>query len=261
MRERTSPRKPVVLSEPTQRRLGMYALAAGAAGVGMLALEQPAEAKIVYTPARIHISPPKERFTKKRFTLDLNHDGLTDFVFTNSWGPSDGRLRATFSVNYNFRKNEVLATATYGPCAVGLAKGKSIGPNKGFRKVNAALGGYTSTGSFVFCPWGDQKAHYLGLRFSIHGKTHYGWARFEEHFGKGNPPGISVLLSGYAYETIPNKPIIAGQTKGTEDSDFKQPNPTSQTVPTPEPATLGALAMGAPGLSIWRRKESSIDGQ
>jgi hypothetical protein len=99
------------------------------------------------------------------------------------------------------------------------------------------------------------------LKFSIHGKTHYGWARFEEHFGKGNPPGISVLLNGYAYETIPDKPIIAGQTKGTEDSDFKQSNPTSQTLPTPEPATLGALAMGAPGLSIWRRKESSLDGQ
>jgi hypothetical protein len=27
-----------------------------------------------------------------------------------------------------------------------------------------------------------------------------------------------------------------------------------------EPATLGALAMGAPGLSIWRREESVLVG-
>ena len=26
--------------------------------------------------------------------------------------------------------------------------------------------------------------------------------------------------------------------------------------PTPEPATLGLLAMGAPGLSIWRREDA-----
>jgi hypothetical protein len=160
MKERALPRKSVILSESTQKRLAMYALAAGAAGVGVLALAQPSEAKIVYTPAKIRITPPKERFTKKQFALDLNHDGLTDFVFTNSWAYSEGGLRATFSVNYNFRKNEVLATA--GPCAVGLAKGKTIGPNKGFRKVNAALGNYASTGNFVLCPWGDQKAHYLG---------------------------------------------------------------------------------------------------
>jgi|SRR5579863_7506791 len=227
------PRRTANLSKSVHQQINMYALAASAAGVSLLALAQTAEAKIVYTPATIHITPPKDRFTKKQFALDLNHDGLTDFVFTNSWGPSDGRLRATFSVNYNFRKNEVLATP--GPCAVGLAKGKTIGPNKDFRTVNAALGGYTNTGSVVFCPWGDQKAHYLGLKFSIHGKTHYGWARFDEHFGKDNPPGISVLLNGYAYETIPNKPIIAGQTKG--------PNVNTPPMDT-SAGTLGHLALG-----------------
>jgi hypothetical protein len=28
----------------------------------------------------------------------------------------------------------------------------------------------------------------------------------------------------------------------------------------PEPATLGVLALGAPGLSIWRRKETALEG-
>jgi hypothetical protein len=39
------------LSESTQRCLNSYALAATAAGVGVLALALPAEAKIVYTAA------------------------------------------------------------------------------------------------------------------------------------------------------------------------------------------------------------------
>jgi hypothetical protein len=47
---------------------------AGAAGVGMLALVPPVQAKIVYTPADVNFSryPP--------VTLDLNHDGIGDFV-------------------------------------------------------------------------------------------------------------------------------------------------------------------------------------
>jgi len=42
-------RVPANLSQSVQRQLNMYALAAGAAGVGALALTQSAEAKIVYT--------------------------------------------------------------------------------------------------------------------------------------------------------------------------------------------------------------------
>jgi hypothetical protein len=64
--------------------------------------------------------------------------------------------------------------------------------------------------------------------------------------------GILALLTGYAYETIPGKTIIAGATKGPDDAEPA----TSLNTSTPEPATLGVLALGAPGLSIWRREES-----
>jgi hypothetical protein len=63
-------------------------------------------------------------------------------------------------------------------------------------------------------------------------------------------------LTGYAYETIPNKPIITGETEGPEEGSVDEANPATLNEPIPKPASLGMLAMGSPGLSIWRREES-----
>jgi hypothetical protein len=66
---------------------------------------------------------------------------------------------------------------------------------------------------------------------------------------------LHAVLTGYAYETIPGKAIVAGQTKGTDDISE---GPDAALIPnSPQPAVLGALALGAPGLSIWRREQSA----
>jgi hypothetical protein len=62
------------LGASLDKNLMSYAMAAGAAGVGLLALAQPADAKIVYTPAHRNIGA-------KTF-IDLNHDGINDFKVT-----------------------------------------------------------------------------------------------------------------------------------------------------------------------------------
>jgi hypothetical protein len=59
----------------------------------------------------------------------------------------------------------------------------------------------------------------------------FGWARFKVTTQRGHVPFIKATLTGYAYETIPNKPIAAGKTTG----------PDANTV---EPTTLGKLALG-----------------
>ena len=61
------------LSRTLEHQLNVYALAATASGVSLLALAQPAEAKIVYTHIHHVISP------EGAFFLDLNHDGVQDF--------------------------------------------------------------------------------------------------------------------------------------------------------------------------------------
>jgi hypothetical protein len=101
--------------------------------------------------------------------------------------------------------------------------------------------------------WIDVKNRYLGLKFYIHGKIHYGWARLSVSFTEFHQGRIKAILTGYAYETIPDKAIVAGQTKGPEDI-VERPD-AALTAPTREPATLGMLALGERGLSIWRREE------
>jgi len=65
---------------------------------------------------------------------------------------------------------------------------------------------------------------------------------------------LTTTLTGYAYETIPGKAIIAGKTKGSDDVE-----PTALNRPALQPATLGVLALGAPGSAIWRREKSVVD--
>ena len=69
-------KRPSNLSESVHHQLNMYALAASAAGVGLLALLSPAEAKIVYTPADVNSS-------WYFYKLDPNHDGIADFVLNS----------------------------------------------------------------------------------------------------------------------------------------------------------------------------------
>jgi hypothetical protein len=64
---------------------------------------------------------------------------------------------------------------------------------------------------------------------------------------------FSAVLTGYAYETIPGKLIVAGATEGTDDG---KPIASIGT-DTPGPATLALLALGVPGLSIWRREKEA----
>src|SRR5579864_6807541 len=67
-------RKVVDLSEAVHKQLNAYGLAAGAAGVSLLVLANPVEAKIVYTKTHKVIG------SNGIYSLDLNHDGTVDFL-------------------------------------------------------------------------------------------------------------------------------------------------------------------------------------
>jgi len=254
-------RRTTEVSESLQRKLNAYALAASAAGVGMLAMAQSAEAKIVYTPADKSIPP------NHSFYLDLNHDGVDDFRFFL-------RSTGTFTTfSHTLTVERKAENAVQGDrcgsfrCAAALSKGISVGPKSPF-VVHTALMFFSRAGYdwySSFGPWLHlTKQAYLGLKLTINGKIHYGWARFRRI-----ERAPTTVLTGYAYETIPNKPIITGKTKSEHDRGVEQTNPVDRgsdsflisPIPdTQQPASLGTLAMGARGVSIWRRKEWALQG-
>jgi hypothetical protein len=232
-----SPRRsndPAPLSEKTQRHLNAYALAATTAGVGALALTCPAEAKTIYTPARRVMSTSNPQ---RLFPLDLNHDGIADFGFSAYYeiGMSSqfGFLRCAESGKYG---NRVWGHGAYDAA---LKVGTRIGPDGKFDAPDhsMALAYSVRLRSGFQGPWANDgkgvKNRYLGFRFTIKGRTHYGWARLNVKVGKiKGIVNITAILTGYAYETLPNKAIVTGKTKGPD-------------VVTVRPTTLGQLAKGA----------------
>jgi hypothetical protein len=253
------PGTPTVLSRWLHERLNTYALAASAAGVGMLAFSTAVEAKIVYTPAHVII----HRGFPYIVPLDLDHDGATDFNFQNWWGSGSFGPEGFLSVLPVQPANGIWGHATVGSFihyASALTAGVRVGPKGPFFYAKYNFWMAVSNPSTQGCsgPWNDVKNRYLGLKFTIKGKTHFGWARLNESCNPRNLK-ISAVLTGYAYETTPNKPIIAGKTKGAgEINSLGQPEATLS-APVSKPATLGLLAMGVPVLSIWRREESVGD--
>jgi len=253
-------RTPVTLSDSINGHLNRYALAAGAAGVGVLALAQPSQARIVYSPAHVNFSqhPP--------VTLDLNHDGIGDFILALG-GRAESNFASQYAFVYSPRSNpgnEAIATAQggYEP-AVALRAGSRIGPGRLFNgeDILAAHYSHVSRGSSS-TNWEDQwanggkglKDRYLGLKFMIRGKVHFGWARVTVTTSGKN---FTATLTGYAYETIANKSIIAGETKESDaEVAGKQVNPTSLAVPIPARQSLGMLALGAQGVP-WRKKSAA----
>jgi hypothetical protein len=248
------------LSEPITQKLNAYALAAGAAGVGMLALAHPAEARIVYTPANIPIN-----VNGALVDLDLNHDGINDFVLAAGYSgpgirhlralPPEGQHASSLGVTPAQPSNRVWAMESQNHlCAVAAPKGERVGPHRRFQPGNSllvmAFASGNSTHGAAFCPWRATQESYVGLKFVVRGKVHFGWARIKT---LGGSFGFPAKLTGYAYETVPNRHIITGKTKGPdvgEQASIATPAPIRKT------PSLGELALGSPGISIWRREES-----
>jgi hypothetical protein len=85
----------------------------------------------------------------------------------------------------------------------------------------------------------------LGFSFLIAGKTHFGWARLS--FRNIGCYRCILGVIDYAYETIPGKPIVAGD-QGNDEGNAPETSTAA--------ATLGALAAGAPALNSWRKEET-----
>ena len=247
-------RPPVDLAPNLNKSLLNYAAAASAAGISLLALASPAEAKIIYTPANIPI--PLNGGVAQ---LDLNNDGVIDFSFYNASGdfaarhkkparPPLGGFFAYMEVIPTQASNEAGAITSFTgvECAAELPKQREIDRNKNWQPnaldMFVAGGDYTSPGS-ADCPWrgANNRGGFLPLRFTLGGQLYYGWAHIKL---TGGP-----TIVGYAYENVAGTGIMSGAISGAEKSDASQ----APVLTSPQPASLGALAKGSLALSVWRR--------
>jgi hypothetical protein len=235
-----SPRRPFKFSSSINRKLDMYALAATTAGVGVLAAPQAAKARIVYTPAHVQIP------INKPFPIDLDHNGKADFVFLNARFSTEQRAQwrildvcrhvsfRTFSsgsgyvcsVEYGTNAdNQVVLDGAHMRDAAALHAGKRIQKGDVFGGTSeghafpVAMGAVEQSLSVWNGPWVNGgkgvRDRYLGMKFKVNGRFHFGWARLTV---KTYGPNFTATLAGYAYETVPGKGIVAGQTKDDDGS-------------------------------------------
>jgi hypothetical protein len=117
----------------------------------MLALAQPAEAKIVYTPAHKQIAP------NNTVPVDLNHDGKIDFSIHNSFTCTSfcEYIVGAITVLPTRQGNEIVGYAGRSRhYAFALAAGVRVGSKSPFLQGNEmmAYGGYDAgTNTVGYC--------------------------------------------------------------------------------------------------------------
>jgi hypothetical protein len=219
-------------SADLEKRIAAYA-AAGVAGACLLSASPDAEARVVYTPANVVIDQGM------KFDLDVNHDGVVDFVFSNGGStfiqffgviPQD-HANAVVDEGVCISSNLLPRNA---PAA--LPSGQEIGKQLNFRPYGQCMR------SFVYYDtqghWQHVTNRYLGLAMRIDGQIHYGWARLST----SGVLNFQAVLTGYAYETEAGKSIVAGD-EGQSAPDTESAAPVSEPIQTGR--ALGELALGS----------------
>jgi hypothetical protein len=267
----TRVKQPARLSDPLNQRLNGYALAAGAAGVALLACSAPAaEAAPVCKDLSVQLfhnntyalNPAGQAFAPfnvAQSTVRYSGNGYSySFVSWNRAFFSPNSAGAQVLLDSKGFPVDVAAGASIGPggqfgkgASYGLmfTYGKGPGPNSGRGTLQK------HQGNIVL-----QQVNYVGFQFSQAGSVHYGWARLkvgvgETYWGKRT----LIKLLGYGYEPTANTGIAAGSctatpaSKAGTKSSGAVSDATSQDAP-PAPA-LSMLALGSNGLSLWRMKK------
>jgi hypothetical protein len=239
------------------RQIGLYSLAATVAGVSMLALAEPSAAEVVVTKKTIPI-PLTADTRQKPVKISMANNGIDNFSFildngSDSAGPRQLLIDAV-SPGQSGAQNEFLVGGDFYSKALALSRGVTIGPSPSFsfsgaliEGTNSSQGGYYSRGY-----WGGNPTNkYLGVRFQLKGQTHYGWIRLTVTVDtKSKKPSLEATITGYAYESVANKPIKAGAA-AMATVDARVSDVTNR-------PSLGMLAAGAEGMTLWRREGSSV---
>jgi hypothetical protein len=181
-----------------------------------VALLMPAAAEIVYTQANISIA------LGDSYGLDLNHDGVADVTLRSSLledycQSGDGYLW-TLSANSANGNSVVTESGRFGAgYAAALHNGIPVNSHQSFYPGLSILAqlswGFCGTG--VMGEWLNLPDRYLGVQFrGAANDIHYGWAKLSTvaYVDQWGVLHASTMLTGFAYETVAGREILAGHT-------------------------------------------------
>jgi hypothetical protein len=254
-------RKASLLDEVLERRMVLYALAAGAALAGA---SGAAQAKVVFTPSNVTLAQ------NQSLSIDLANDGTVNFTLANQLSPGrfrrQGMQRPPGSNAWGDSMYVFGATASdveleqppveNSQQLAAFESGARIGSDRPRKQEGLMAEFFSYYGTFfVFGPFANVKQRYLGVRFLINGNVHYGWIGFRS-ITDNFMGGVSATLLGWAYETEPDTPILAGMpVMPPELGSLRTSDPTA--AGSSEPTSLELLAAGHVAVADWRRRRAA----
>ncbi len=184
------------------------------ADMGLTATKE--KSTIIYTD----VNPDSEIIANDTFNLDLNHDGIYDFILATTYhkkkclgnprtcGTADEYIISVTPVSGS-NNGIIYKIADYlarplDSLAVIDSSGQwsyiTIRPLILSSHNNCRCGGFTNEGL-----WGNV-TKYLGLKVIKGPKVYYGWVRLNVNISPAK-----LIVKDYAYNGSPNRPILAGQ--------------------------------------------------
>ena len=201
--------------------------------IAMLFVANTSNAQIVYT----NVIPDFAGSSANSYTLDLNNDLINDFSINIASGSV---IFSVFNLNQFSGANH--PTIFYiGPYA--YSSGTSI---------DASLSSWSSGSSGIMSIsgdgfWNNASDKFVALKLKVGSNTYYGWVRLDV-----NSTASAFVVKDYAYNSIANQPILAGQTSSSTTGIFEAFNTNDFTI-SPQPASdivNVVLPKGANNLTI-----------
>ncbi|MBL0051891.1 MAG: T9SS type A sorting domain-containing protein [Bacteroidetes bacterium] len=160
------------------------------------------------------------------YSLDLNNDGINDFVLSarkkfvncSKCGPQGGVTMANGdSAVISSTSNSWIADTTGGYALNTIINSSLVWFNAIHtlvtKHVNCVLCSPPPGSHLVYSPasgpWLNVSGNYLPLKIQVGTDFYYGWIKLGVSIGNNF---VSVTIFEYAYNSIPNQPILAGQT-------------------------------------------------
>ncbi len=192
-----------------------------------------ANAQIVYTDVNPDTTITQSTNGSSAYYLDINNDGLTDLTMT-------AMLNGTISRSVQVGTSSGSQVLNYSAPAPGgnvilLAKAKNNNAIIGSTSPNGTNAIWSNAQNvhlrriqriiipqppyYANVTWGDWSNNtdrYLAVRISVAGVWHYGWVRVSVLVSTTS--AVSFTIRDYAYNSIPNQLILAGDTSCTAPS-------------------------------------------